>query len=66
MPRATAAQLAQQTVAQLQAILGQANLQHPAAAFQALPQGYTVYLYDPGLRVRLRCMPLVRLPLLLL
>ncbi len=33
MPQAKAAQLAQQTVAQLQAILGQANLQHPVAAW---------------------------------
>ncbi len=32
MPRASAAQLAQQTVAQLQALLDQADLQHPAGS----------------------------------
>jgi hypothetical protein len=41
MLQATPALLAQQTVAQLQAILGQANLQHPAAACTALPVRWT-------------------------
>jgi hypothetical protein len=45
MPQATAAQLAQQTVGQLQAILGQANMQHPAAACTALPQKTIKHLY---------------------
>ncbi len=42
MPQARAIQLAKQTVAQLQAILGQANLQHPAAACLAATQQWNM------------------------